>query len=82
MGCGVCREADPQIFASKDKFIQLGMHCKTIRNSQSAMGAIDRELHEAVIRLLDQASFRCAKALIQEGYDSIETRALDKYTDG
>ncbi|MFY7871309.1 MAG: hypothetical protein ACOVQL_02905 [Limnohabitans sp.] len=74
------READPQIFASKDKFVELGMHCKTIRTSQSAMGAIVRELHDAGIRLLDQASFRCAKKLIQVGYDSIETRTLDKYT--
>jgi len=74
------READPQVLESKDKFIQLGMHCKTIRNSELAMGAIVRDLHEAGIRLLDQASFRCAKALIKEGYDSIETRTLDKYT--
>ena len=76
----VSREADPQILEAKDKFIQLGMHCKTIRNSQWEMAAIVRELHEAGIRLLDQASFRCAKELIKEGYDSIEIRTLDKYT--
>jgi hypothetical protein len=78
------READRKIIESQEKFIELGKHCKAIRTSQSAMGGIVRELHEAGIRLLDQASFRCAKALIQVGYnskkDSIDTRTLDKYT--